>query len=598
MCGIIGYVGEKSAKREILDLLKLLEYRGYDSAGLCCFENDRLKLIKRRGKVDKLAEACKTEFKNAHCGIGHTRWATHGDPSDKNAHPHLSENNSVAIVHNGIIENFETLKGSLQKQGVRFKSETDSETIAQLLQKSKCESELKKVQELSSLLVGSYAIAIMFQNLHNQIFAIKKDSPLILGRAATGFYLASDVNALVSKTDEYYVMEENDIIWIDNKDVYLFDSKLHAKEIKYQKMCLRSEDISRGAFEHFMHKEIMQVPQAIEMTMREFETLKNPLTNIPSQLLAAAGHFSIIGCGTAYNAGNTVSYYARQRNIFVDCYYASEYRYEKLLPRNNEVCLFVSQSGETADTIEALKKAKANDIPAIVVTNVASSSINKLADYIIPTKAGPEIAVASTKAYSAQLTALFAFIEYTYCAKNGLNYRNCLLKSKVEDICCKLRTFDFAEVDRVAGQIMNAERVFFIGRGVDCATSQEASLKLKEISNIHSEGLCAGELKHGTLALIDKETFVVVVATQKELLDKTVNSIYEVKARGAKVVLITQFDVKLDIVDHLIKLPTTDQTLMSLISIYPLQMLAYKTALLKGLDPDKPRNLAKSVTVE
>ena len=598
MCGIIGYIGAKPAKQEILQSLQLLEYRGYDSAGLCCFENDKLKLIKKKGKVSTLITACENEFATAHCGIGHTRWATHGDPSDKNAHPHLSENNNVAIVHNGIIENFESLKGNLQKNGTRFRSETDSEVIAQLLQKSKCESELKKVQELSTLLKGSYAIAILFKELSNQIFAIKKNSPLILGKANDGLYLSSDVNALIGKTSEYYIMQENDIIWIDNQDVYLFDSNLRAKDIEYQPLTLTTQDISRGTFEHYMHKEIMQVPQAIELTMTEFEPMQNPLTRIPAELIKSAEHFSIIGCGTAYNAGNTISYYARQRDIFVDCYYASEYRYEKFLSRKNEVCIFISQSGETADTIEALKKAKEHNIPTIVVTNVASSTLNKLADYILPTKAGPEIAVASTKAYSAQITALYAFIDYVYCIKNGINCRSCILKDKLKDICDKLKSYDLSIIDNIANQLKNIERVFFIGRGVDFATSQEASLKLKEISNIHSEALYAGELKHGTLALIDENTVVIVIATQKELLEKTINSVYEIKARGAKVIMLTQFEVSIDAVDILVSLPQTDQLLMAEVSIYPLQMLAYKTALYKGLDPDKPRNLAKSVTVE
>ena len=598
MCGIIGYVGAKPAKQEILQSLQLLEYRGYDSAGLCCFENDKLKLIKKQGKVSALISACENEFTSAHCGIGHTRWATHGDPSDRNAHPHLSENNTIAIVHNGIIENFESLKGDLQKRGARFRSETDSEVIAQLLQKSKCESELKKVQELATLLKGAYAIAILFKKLNNQIFAIKKNSPLILGKAPDGFYLSSDVNALIGKTHEYYIMQENDIIWIDNTDVYLFDSALHAKDIVYQPLSLTPQDISRGAFEHYMHKEIIQVPQAIDLTMNEFTPMQNPLTRIPTNLIKSVEHISLIGCGTAYNAGNTASYYARAREIIVDCYYASEYRYQKFLPRKSEICVFISQSGETADTIEALKKAKLQNIPTIVITNVASSTLNKLADYILPTKAGPEIAVASTKAYNAQITALYAFIDYIYCIKNNINYRTCILKNKLQDICAKLKTYDFSAIDQLANELKNADRVFFIGRGVDFATSQEASLKLKEISNIHSEALFSGELKHGTLALIDPNTYVVVTATQKELLEKTINNVYEIKARGAKVIMLTQFRVAIDAVDILVQLPPTDQSIMAEIAIYPLQMLAYKTALYKGLDPDKPRNLAKSVTVE
>lgn len=598
MCGIIGYVGEKFAKQEILQSLKLLEYRGYDSAGLCCFENGQLKLIKKQGKVSQLAKVCKNQCEQSHCGIGHTRWATHGTPSDKNAHPHLSENNGVAIVHNGIIENFETLKVAFQKQGVHFRSETDSEVIAQLLQESKCETELKKVQELTTLLSGSYAIVIMFDNLENQIFAIRKGSPLILGKSTDGVYLSSDVNALVSKVDAYYELEEDDIVWANKENAFVFNKNLVPKEITYKKLSLSAEEVSRGAFEHFMLKEIMQVPQAITSTINEFESLNNPLTRIPAEILKEAEHFSVVGCGTAFNAGNTISYYARQRNIFIDCYYASEYRYEKYLPRNNDVGIFISQSGETADTIEALKKAKANGVPTIVVTNVASSTINKIADYVVPTKAGPEIAVASTKAYSAQITALYAFIDYVFCIKNNMNYRHCILKNKIQDIADKLNDFDFSNIEHIAQQLKTTERVFFIGRGVDYATSQEASLKLKEISNIHSESLCAGELKHGTLALIDEKTFVIVVATQKGLFDKTINSIYEVKARGAKVVLVTQFDVHPDVVDALVKIPQTDQMLMSQIAIYPLQMLAYKTALYKGLDPDKPRNLAKSVTVE
>ena len=598
MCGIIGYVGKNSAKSEILNALKVLEYRGYDSAGICCFENSELKLIKKKGTVNALVQACQGKLNDAHCGIGHTRWATHGDPSDKNAHPFLSENNSVAIVHNGIIENFETLKGNLQKQGVRFRSETDSEVIAQILQKSKCESELKKVQELSDLLVGSYAIAILFKGLENQIFAIRKNSPLIVGKAKDGYYLASDVNALVDKTEEYHIMEEDEIIWIDNQDCYAFNKNLQAKEIIYEKMNFNKQDISRGAFEHYMQKEIMQVPEAIKLTINECEPMVNPFTKLPKDILKSVEYINIIGCGTAYNAGVTVKHYARIRELFVDCAYASEYRYQKYLHRNNEICVFISQSGETADTIEALKVAKEHKIPTIVVTNVATSTINKLADFVIPTKAGPEIAVASTKAYSAQITALYALIDYIYCIKHNLNCRSCILKDKIKDIAGKLEKYDFAKIYELAENLKDCERVFFIGRGVDFATSQEASLKLKEISNIHSESLYAGELKHGTLALIDENTTVIAIATQKDLFEKTMNSIFEVKARGAKVVLLTQFDVQSDVIDVLISLPPTDQAIMAEVSIYPLQMLAYKTALLKGLDPDKPRHLAKSVTVE
>lgn len=598
MCGIIGYVGKSSAKDEILNALTILEYRGYDSAGICCFENGDFRLIKKKGKVDALKIVCENNLNNARCGIGHTRWATHGDPSDKNAHPFLSENNSVAIVHNGIIENFEALKGGLQKQGVRFRSETDSEVIAQLLQKSKCESELKKVQELSNLLVGSYAIAVLFKGLENQIFAIKKNSPLIVGKGKDGFYIVSDVNALINKVDEYHIMDENEIVWIDNEDCYAFDKNLQAKEIIYEKLDFSKEDISRGAFKHYMQKEIMQVPEAIKLTISEFESIVNPLSKLPKLMLENVEHINIIGCGTAFNAGMTVEHYARLRELFVSCAYASEYRYQKFLPRKNEICVFVSQSGETADTIEALKLAKSYGIPTIVVSNVATSTINKLADFVIPTKAGPEIAVASTKAYSAQITAMYALIDYIYCIKHKLNCRSCILKDKIKDIANKLEAYSFDKVNELAKNLKDSEKVFFIGRGVDYATSQEASLKLKEISNIHSESLYAGELKHGTLALIDENTTVIAIATQKELFDKTMNSIYEIKARGAKVVLLTQFDIKSDAIDMLIELPTTDQAIMAEISIYPLQMLAYKTAMLKGLDPDKPHNLAKSVTVE
>lgn len=598
MCGIIAYVGGKSAKEEILNGLKVLEYRGYDSAGLCCFDKGEFKVIKKKGKVDILINACENQLENTHCGIGHTRWATHGDPSDRNAHPFLSENKSVAIVHNGIIENFETLKGDLQKQGVRFRSETDSEVIAQLLQKSQSESELRKVQELSQKLVGSYAIAILFKGLENQIFATRKNSPLIVGKSQSGFYLSSDVNALVGKANEYYIMQENEIVWIDNGECYCFDSNLKAKEIAYETLNVTLQDINRGTYEHFMQKEIMQVPNAIKMTIAECEHLVNPYTKLPKDILKQVKHISIIGCGTAYNAGLTASHYARLRGMLVDCYYASEYRYQQFIKRPDEICIFISQSGETADTIEALKIAKEKGIPTIVITNVATSSINKLADFVLPTKAGPEIAVASTKAYNAQITALYALIDYIYCIKNEINFRNCILKEKLYKITEKLEKYDFEEIYNLAETIKDYERIFFIGRGVDYATSQEASLKLKEISNIHSESLFAGELKHGTLALIDENTVVIAIATQKELIDKTINSIYEIKARNAKVVLLTQFEVQCDAVDIMLKLPCTDQSLMAEIAIYPLQMLAYKTALLKGLDPDKPRNLAKSVTVE
>ena len=565
MCGIIAYVGAKSAKEEILNGLKVLEYRGYDSAGLCCFDKGEFNVIKKKGKVDILTDACKNKLEDTHCGIGHTRWATHGNPSDKNSHPFLSYNKNVAIVHNGIIENFEKLKDELEKQDVHFASDTDSEVIAQLLGKSKSESELKKIQELSQQLVGSYAIAILFKDLENQIFAIRKNSPLIVGKSESGFYLSSDVNALVSKAEEYYVMQENEIIWINQNKCNCYDDNLNEKDIKFEKMNISQLDINRGVFEHFMLKEIMQVPNAIKMTIDEYEHSVNPLTKLPKNMLKKVKHISIIGCGTAYNAGLTASHYARSRGMLVDCYYASEFRYQNFIKRPDEICIFISQSGETADTIEALKIAKEKGIPTLVITNVATSTINKLADFVMPTKAGPEIAVASTKAYNAQITALYVVIDYIYCIKNKIDFRDCILKEKLHKIVEKLEKYDFEEVGKLAEIIKEYERIFFIGRGVDYATSQEASLKLKEISNIHSESLFAGELKHGTLALIDENTFVIVIATQKDIM---------------------------------IKLPCTDQTLMAEISILPLQMLAYRTASLKGLDPDKPRNLAKSVTVE
>lgn len=598
MCGIIGYVGSLPAKKQLLQGLKMLEYRGYDSAGICCFEKGELKVIKKKGKVEVLSTVSQSQLKTSTCGIGHTRWATHGDPSDKNSHPFLSENNNVAIVHNGIIENFEILKGQLQKEGMRFRSQTDSEVIAYLLQKSHQKSELEKVRELSHLLKGSYAVAILFKEHQNQIFAIKKDSPLIVGKGENGFYLSSDVNALLNNCQSHYVMQENEIVWMDNEDCYVFDQNLKSKDPNFEPLDFSNEDISLGHYEHFMLKELLQVPVAIKNTIGELNSNVNAYAKLPKEMLKNVQHISIIGCGTAYNAGLTAQHYARERNLIVDCFYASEYRYQKFVQRPNEICIFISQSGETADTIEALKLAKSQNIVTFVISNVPTSTINKLADFIIPTKAGPEIAVASTKAYNAQLTALYVLFDIIYCIKNNLNCKDSILKEKINDLIKKMQNYNLEIADSIASILNVSKTVFFIGRGVDYATSQEASLKLKEISSIHSESLYAGELKHGTLALIDENTTVLVTATQKNLFEKTMNSIYEIKARGATVVLLTQFDVENDALDLIVKLPCTDQCLMPLVSIYPLQMIAYKTALLKGLDPDKPRNLAKSVTVE
>jgi glucosamine--fructose-6-phosphate aminotransferase (isomerizing) len=606
MCGIVGYIGNKDCAGVLIDGLKKLEYRGYDSAGIAIFENGKIVVEKSKGDLKNFCDKLdKDGIPKGYCGIGHTRWATHGEPSDINSHPH--GNKRVTIVHNGIIENYKQIKEFLISKGYTFESETDTETVAKLLDYYYEGDPVDAIIKVIGEVKGSYALGILFKDFEDKIFAVRKDSPLIVGIGKGENFIASDVPAILKYTKDYYLIDQNEIAVLSKDAVEVLDIHRNGIEKKMQTATWDIDAAEKGGYEHFMLKEIHEQPDAIKRTIsgRIIENLPNfEESGITLDMLGKYKKIFIVACGTAMHAGmvgKSVIEKLARIEVIVDI--ASEFRYRDPIINKDDLVILISQSGETADTLAALKLAKKRGAATISVVNVIGSSIARESDYVIYTYAGPEISVASTKAYSVQLSVMYllAFaLAYTggRISKEDCSYYVNKL-AEIPEIIKKMLS-DKENLQYIASKLMNADSLLYIGRGLDYAMSMEGSLKLKEITYIHSEAYAAGELKHGTISLITEQMPVVAVATQSELLEKTVSNVEEVKARGAKVVLICKEDVQVNesAYDYIIKLPLADDILMPMIASIPLQLVAYYTSVLKGCNVDKPRNLAKSVTVE
>ena len=609
MCGIVGYVGKRQAVPVLLQGLHKLEYRGYDSSGVALLEQGRLKVIKARGRIQNMEKLLQAQGPfTATCGIGHTRWATHGEPSDINAHPHVSENGRIALVHNGIIENYMELREMLKKAGFSIRTETDSELAAHLFQLHYHGDALAALRETTRQLRGSYALAVINADAPGELLCARRDNPLILGVGEGENMIASDIPAILALTKRYIVMADGQTARITADSVELYDGVGNRIQPKIETVTWDLSAAEKGGYEHFMIKEIFEQPKAVRDTV--LPRLKDGLPVLDSDglsdaLLREVKSIHITACGSALHAGlvgKTVI--ERLARVPVIPHIASEFRYEDPIIGPGDLCLVISQSGETADTLAAMREAKRKGARTVAIVNVVSSSIAREADAVLYTWAGPEIAVATTKAYSAQLAAL-----YLVAIRAGY-VRGTVSEEQARVLCREVaalpeqieKTLECrSQMQHLASLYANRQSVFFIGRGMDHAAGQEASLKLKEISYIHSEAYAAGELKHGTISLIEEGTMVVALACDPALLEKTVSNVKSVKARGASVVLVTS-DQRLqedpEICDHLVRIPAVSPQFSASLSILPMQLLAYYTAVIRGCDVDKPRNLAKSVTVE
>ena len=606
MCGIVGYVGDRDCSDVLVDTLSKLEYRGYDSAGIAVFENNKIKVEKCQGKLENLVNKMKTDGKPAgHCGIGHTRWATHGEPSDINSHPH--GNKRVSIVHNGIIENYAKIKDFLTEQGYGFESQTDTETVAKLLDYYYDGNPVDTIIKVIAEIEGSYALGIVFRDYPDKIFAVRKDSPLIIGLGENENFIASDMTAILNYTKNYYLLEEDEIATITDDNVKICDIHKDVVEKEVQVADWDADAAQKGGYEHFMLKEIHEQPTVIKTTLTPRINEGMPdfsECGLTDEKLAAYKNIFVVACGTAMYAGTVGKYVVEKvarTPVIVDM--ASEFRYRTPIVGKGDLVILISQSGETADTREAMNIAKANGAETLALVNVKGSSIARDADMVMYTHAGPEISVASTKAFTVQISMMYLFAYKLAYAKGIISEDECKQYVKtlmeVPDIMAKYLE-NKNDCQYASSKIMSAENLLYIGRGLDYALSMEGALKLKEISYIHSEAYASGELKHGPIALITSQTPVIAIATQKDLYEKTVSNVQEVKARGAKVILICGESAVVDdkIADYVIRIPETDQLVMPILAAVPLQLIAYYTSVLRGNDVDKPRNLAKSVTVE
>lgn len=607
MCGIIGFTGKQKASAILIDALERLEYRGYDSAGIAVIKKNEINTVKTVKRIESLREKTKKMQEDGFTGIGHTRWATHGEASLINSHPHLSENKKIAVVHNGIIENYKELKKELLKDGERFYSQTDTEVIPKLISKYYDGDILKAVMRAKKRLKGSYALGIISSDHPDKIIAVKSFSPLIIGVSEKGNFIASDVTAIAEHTNKIIYLEDLQTAVITPKKTEIYDDELNCLENKIEEINFRISDASKDGFEHFMLKEIFEQPAAFKRAIKN--RIKNGRAElnelgIKKEKLKQFNKISIIACGSAYHAGIAAKYfYEELLRIPTEVEIASEYRYKNPITDHRTLTVAISQSGETADTLAALREAKKRGSFVLSVVNVLSSSIAKEADRVIYTCAGPEIAVATTKGFLTQLAALYLIglwlAQELELQKDGL----------LKELCCELIELpekiqqiiqSREEIKRYAEKLSNQDTPFFIGRNIDYAVALEASLKLKEISYIHSQAYAAGELKHGTISLIEPEKTVIALAGCEEFYDKMMSNIKEVKARGAEVLACTVRDKK-EIeseVNGVIYIPKTHRLLTAALEIIPFQLYAYYVALLKGCDIDKPRNLAKSVTVE
>lgn len=597
MCGIVGYIGKKNAIEVLINGLEKLEYRGYDSAGIA-FLTDDIEIIKNKGKIKNLKDKVSVNEKST-LGIGHTRWATHGEANEVNAHPHKV--GKITLVHNGIIENYEEIKKDLISKGYTFKTETDSEVGCALLDflYQKNQDMIKSIEEFKNVVKGSYALGIICSDDKDTLYTVRNASPLIIGVGDNENFIASDVPAILKYTNKYITLDDLEFAKITDDKIECYDknNKVIKKDIKT--FSGDAMDIEKNGYEHFMLKEIHEEPSVIKKTFDKYITDDKISDKIPD--LSKYKKISIVACGSAYHAGlvgkNLIENYA---NIPVDVEIASEYRYKKHFFDEEELVIVVSQSGETADTLASLKLAKENKIDTLGIINVKESSIARESDIVLYTEAGNEIAVATTKAYSAQV-ALLSLISLAIANKNNLLNKDeiieilkeiKLLPNKIEQL------INNDNYQKIAKEIYKDDDIFFLGRGIDYAIALEGSLKLKEISYIHSEAYAAGELKHGTISLIDKDTPVIAIITDNSIKDKTISNVKEVKARGAKTILVANENLDNNCFDKKVIIPSTHPLLQPLLTVIPLQLIAYEVAKLRKCDIDKPKNLAKSVTVE
>ncbi|MCQ2578481.1 MAG: glutamine--fructose-6-phosphate transaminase (isomerizing) [Treponema sp.] len=614
MCGIVGYVGNKQASSVLINALKKLEYRGYDSAGIAILDGDDILVRKAKGALKFLEEKIAGEVIKGAIGIGHTRWATHGEPSDVNAHPHTNVSGTIAIVHNGIIENYADLKAWLQNQGVVFRSQTDTEVIAHLInyEYEKSGELFQAVRATLSRVEGSYALGVLCKDYPDRLIWARKESPLVIGLGDGENFIASDVPAILEHTRKVHYIQEKEmaVVYADHVDLFNMNGEKVVREPSTVEWDMEAAE--KNGYPHFMVKEIHEQPRALTDTMRgrivkdaagnctdvNFEEIKN------FDMWKKARRVVISACGTAYHAGVVAKYaFEKLARMSVDVDVASEFRYRNPILDKDDIFIVISQSGETADTLSALRLAKERGLKVIAITNVVGSTVTREADEVIYTLAGPEIAVASTKAYTTQLMCL-----YMLAVKAGL-LRGTLSQEEANKYLAELDSMpskvqsilDNKEVvQKFASKQFNKDKIFYIGRQFDSATSLESALKLKEVSYMHSEAFAAGELKHGPIALIDKQTLVVAIASMPSLYDKIGSNMQEVRTRGASVLVITQdkegaFDGK---IDEAFVIPECSEVTASLLTIIPAQLFAYYCSILRGIDPDKPRNLAKSVTVE
>ena len=607
MCGIVGYIGNNQAAPFLLDGMSKLEYRGYDSAGIAVYEKGKITVEKCVGRLDSLRQKLDGHMPEGTMGIGHTRWATHGRPSDRNSHPHTDASGEFVVVHNGIIENYKQIKDFLVEEGYSFVSETDTETVAKLLDYYYVDDPVDTIIKVLAEIKGSYALGIMFRDYPDTVFAVRKESPLIVGVGENENFLASDVPAIIKYTRDYYLLEANEIAVVKKDSVQIYD--MH-KEPVHKEINTADWDVDaaeKGGYEHFMLKEIHEQPAAVRDTVSPRIINGMPdlsQDGVDMQKLKEYRQIFIVACGTAMHAGMVGKYVIEKlarKPVIVDI--ASEFRYRDPIITKDDLMIVISQSGETADTMAVLRLAKEVGAATLAVVNVVGSSIAREADMVIYTHAGPEISVASTKAYMVQISVMYLLAFELAYANGTIDKERCMeLTAQLGQMPDIIReTLELKDTcSFVASKLVNAESLLYIGRGLDYALSMEGSLKLKEISYIHSESYAAGELKHGTISLITEGMPVIAVATQKKLIEKTVSNIREVKARGAMVILICDNSIEVGegVADYIIRLPQTDEQLMPMAAAAPLQLIAYYTSVLKGNDVDKPRNLAKSVTVE
>ena len=606
MCGIVGYVGKRNAQDVLLDGLEKLEYRGYDSAGVALALAGGIRVVKSKGRLAKLREKLAAEaLASSGCGIGHTRWATHGEPSDVNSHPHSTPR--VSIVHNGIIENYGILKERLRARGYTFESETDTEVLVKLIDSCYEGEPLKALHDALAMVRGSYALAVLFRDFPDTLFAVKRESPLIVGWGEDENFIASDIPALLKYTRRYSVLEEGDFAVVTAGGIRFYNEFSEPVEREILTADWDQEAAEKGGYPHFMLKEINEQPAAITATVSPRVENGLPDLRIPEltdERLRRIGTIHLVGCGTAMHAGmvgkSAIEALAR---VPAQVSIASEFRYQNPILRPEDLVIIISQSGETSDTLAALKLAKSRGVPVLAIVNVVGSSIARAADYVMYTYAGPEIAVASTKAYTVQMCVLYLFalrLAYARGMQTEAEVRRLTAELLRAGDVIRPRLADCEQIKYLASRFINTQSCFFIGRGFDYSLSLEGSLKLKEISYVHSDAYAAGELKHGTISLITDGVPVIALATQKQVYEKTLSNAKETRSRGAKVLLFTTKDavVPEDVADYVVRLDAYDDLLMPLQLIVPLQLFAYYMAVLRGCDVDKPRNLAKSVTVE